>query len=476
MNEIHDITKSMGLTLKPVKCKSISIRSGRSDDCTFAIGDVVLKSLKDAPEKFLGSNITYKGKSKDIHEIVKNKLEGMMENIKKCCIRDEFKLKIYTQYATPSMRYMLTVHELTDTQLEKLDHFHTNAIKGLLGLPSKGPTPAVIHSPDGLGIPRVSDTYLESHTLAYAQCMVKADNRVVHALKCKVDRESEWRRKKIKHGSSRWHEKYQQVADKAGSTRPNWPKFKQMVKDLITTDRATFWRNYIKPLVQQGNLLKLIEAENADLTWKSIIYDLPRGVLSFAVRASIDFLPTFSNLKTWGKRSQTKCKFCGNQETLIHILNSCSVFLNQGRFTWRHDSILVHILKQLKNAIGTNSNNIQIFSDMPGFTTTGGTLPVNIIVSKLRPDIVIVNTIKKFVHLVELTVPFEHNIFKAHERKTHKYADLVLDISQNGYNCNLTCIEVGSRGLVTPDTNKRISEIFSSIKAKPPKSLKKRPQ
>ena len=99
MNEIHDITKSMGLTLKPVKCKSISIRGGKSDDCTFAIGDVVLKSLKDAPEKFLGSNFTYKGKSKDIHEIVNNKLEGMMENIKKCRIRDEFKLKEYSQYA-----------------------------------------------------------------------------------------------------------------------------------------------------------------------------------------------------------------------------------------------------------------------------------------------------------------------------------------------------------------------------------------
>ena len=103
---------------------------------------------------------------------------------------------------------------------------------------------------------------------------------------------------------------------------------------------------------------------------------------------------------------------------------------------------------------------------MPGFTMTGGTLPVNIIVSKLRPDIVIVNTKKKFVHLVELTVPFEHNISKAHERKTHKYADLVLDISQNGYNCNLTCIEIGSHGLVTP-------EIFCSIKAIPPESLKK---
>ena len=246
----------------------------------------------------------------------------------------------------------------------------------------------------------------------------------------------------------------------------NWPKFKEMVKDLITTDRVMFWRNYIKPLVQQGNLLKLIEAENADLTWKSIIYDLPRGVLSFAVRASIDFLPTFSNLKTWGKRCQTKCRFCGNQETLVHILNACSVSLKQGRFTWRHDSILVHLLKTLKNASGSNSSNIQIFSDMPGFTTTGGTLPVHIVVSKLRPDIVIVNNKTKSVHLVELTVPFEHNISKAHERKTQKYADLVSDITQNGYKCTLTCVEVGSRGLVTPETMKSISEMFTYIKAK----------
>ena len=36
--------------------------------------------------------------------------------------------------------------------------------------------------------------------------------------------------------------------------------------------------------------------------------------------------------------------------------------------------------------------NTQIFSDMPDFTTTGGTLPANIIVSKLRPDIVIIYT------------------------------------------------------------------------------------
>ena len=99
MDEIHDVTKSMNLTLKPVKCKSISIRSGKSDACTFSIGDNVLKSLKDAPEKFLGSNITFSGKSSDINAIITSKLENVITNVSSCMIRDEFKLRVYTQYA-----------------------------------------------------------------------------------------------------------------------------------------------------------------------------------------------------------------------------------------------------------------------------------------------------------------------------------------------------------------------------------------
>ena len=40
-------TKTMNLTLKPVKFKSISICTGRSKACVFSIGDNILKSLKD---------------------------------------------------------------------------------------------------------------------------------------------------------------------------------------------------------------------------------------------------------------------------------------------------------------------------------------------------------------------------------------------------------------------------------------------
>ena len=45
MNEIHSITKTMNLTLKPVKCKSISICSGRSKACTRGVTLRILKHV-----------------------------------------------------------------------------------------------------------------------------------------------------------------------------------------------------------------------------------------------------------------------------------------------------------------------------------------------------------------------------------------------------------------------------------------------
>ena len=124
----------------------------------------------------------------------------------------------------------------------------------------------------------------------------------------------------------------------------------------------------------------------------------------------------------------------------------------------------------LKGLITTDNDTV-IFSDLAGFTTTGGTLPVNIIVSKLKPDIVIFNKQRKSIHLVELTVPFEPNIAKAHDRKQGKYLDLVSDITDNGFACDLTCFEVGSRGLITPNNVGYIDKVFSFVGARSKKSF-----
>jgi tetrahydromethanopterin S-methyltransferase subunit H len=68
-------------------------------------------------------------------------------------------------------------------------------------------------------------------------------------------------------------------------------------------------------------------------------------------------------------------------------------------------------------------------------------------------------------------VPFEANINKAHDRKHKKYLDLVSDIADNGFICDLTCFEVGSRGLITSKNAGHIDKILSSIGAKSKKTF-----
>jgi hypothetical protein len=145
--------------------------------------------------------------------------------------------------------------------------------------------------------------------------------------------------------------------------------------------RTNEWRQRVQPLSVQGRMLELISDEKSDLRWRSIIYNLPTGVLSFAVRSCIDFLPTFTNLRTWGKRTNAKCKLCHNTQTLLHVLNHCAISLEQSRFTWRHNSILSYLTNEL---VKLNRNNCAIYADIPGQTITGGTIKFNKFIGQVR--------------------------------------------------------------------------------------------
>ena len=70
MNQILEITQSMNLQLKPVKCKTISIRSGVPCEVQFSLGSYVLKTVKEAPEKFLGCQITFSFKNRDMYDLI----------------------------------------------------------------------------------------------------------------------------------------------------------------------------------------------------------------------------------------------------------------------------------------------------------------------------------------------------------------------------------------------------------------------
>ena len=122
----------------------------------------------------------------------------------------------------------------------------------------------------------------------------------------------------------------------------------------------------IRPLLVQGSFLKLLHLENSDSDWLSFVFSLPWGDMSFVLRSFIDCLPSLAALKRMKKISSSLCPHCNNHETLHHILNFCSVFLNQGHYTWRHNSVLNHLVLALGSAYSASDTPPQIFADLPG--------------------------------------------------------------------------------------------------------------
>ena len=207
----------------------------------------------------------------------------------------------------------------------------------------------------------------------------------------------------------------------------------------------------------------LIE-EKSNVTWKSISNNIPKGVLSFALKASVNGLNTPDNLKRWGARKLDKCTICGNYGNLEHILNWCTIGLNQGRFKWRHDSVLHYMAAHISK---NKPVDVTVYTDLPELSINGGTIPADIVATGQRPDIVLINRAEKKITLFELTVSFEKNIDSANIRKSIRYNDLTSDIKKRGWIVENTPFEIGSRGHITKRNMTAISQTLRQFKIKP---------
>ncbi len=72
--------------------------------------------------------------------------------------------------------------------------------------------------------------------------------------------------------------------------------------------------------------------------------------------------------------------------------------------------------------------------------------PEEIVVTSLRPDIVLWSQATMQVALIELTVPWEERIEEAHERKLGKYQSLISESQRRGWSAWNLPVEVGCRG------------------------------
>jgi hypothetical protein len=167
------------------------------------------------------------------------------------------------------------------------------------------------------------------------------------------------------------------------------------------------------------------------------MWDLPRGVLKFAVNKRMDTLPTFTNLRRWGKCASVNCQLCGNmvKQMLFHVLVHCKHTLDQGRLTWRHNFILNQIASCLKSAL-VGKSTVELYCDLEELQVPGGGLiPTDVMAQAQRPDLVILDWLVHGRHriaLVKLTCPWDTDAKRAEEFKDSRYADLKTAFSNEG--------------------------------------------
>ena len=129
--------------------------------------------------------------------------------------------------------------------------------------------------------------------------------------------------------------------------------------------------------------LFILAEEEKDVAWKSIIYQVPRGVMAFSLRAATNSLATPDNLARWGRVVDKSCKLCSQSPcTLGHILKALD------RYEWRHNNVLAHLYSTLRE---NKPNNLEIYADLEGAFIGSSTIPVEVMLTNSRPDIVLVD-------------------------------------------------------------------------------------
>jgi hypothetical protein len=156
-----------------------------------------------------------------------------------------------------------------------------------------------------------------------------------------------------------------------------------------------------------------------DLSWKNLIYGPGPKVIAFVLNAQINSVKTPDMLKLWGLISTAQCPLCSHKQcTLHHILVNCNFALNQGRYTWRHDSVLANLELALAKLV-TEFN-------------------------KKRPTPFAIDAKKSF-----------HKCFVRSGVKTSR--------KKNNWKAQLLTIEVGARGLVGGSTFRAFLKLGFSL-------------
>ena len=119
---------------------------------------------------------------------------------------------------------------------------------------------------------------------------------------------------------------------------------------------------------------------------------MPKNIFNFTIKYLNNTLDTKKNLYKWSLSSTSACSFCFPSETLQHIVSSYKSYLDDGRYTWRHNSVLSHLAESLSSVMYASLYADRLSCPSPSLVTG----------DSLRPNLVLVLN-NATVYLLKLT-------------------------------------------------------------------------
>ena len=279
---------------------------------------------------------------------------------------------------------VLSRYDLNLWFAKELDKFVIPRLKKWAGLYRSSDVGALFRLREHLGLQVTSIEFHFEHLQLVKCCLLENSNdpkiRSIYGV----------RAERVKNHASRWVApnelaKLQQVVEHdlrfAGQTgraglgankvdpyiaKPTIKQIREKVTSALRSEHEEKHLQHAACLVRQGVWTHWENVIPFDLSWKNLIYGPGPRVIAFVLNAQINSVRTPDMLRLWGYVESAACKLCDSPQcTLHHILVNCSYSLNQGRYTWRHDSVLKCIEIVLGELVALfNSRKPSVFAEV----------------------------------------------------------------------------------------------------------------
>ena len=419
------------MEIRPDKCHIFGMKKSNTKSIQFSpkiyINNVLVKALKEEESfLYLGRYFDFDMSDKEHKTELTSKLKEYLDKIDSLDLHPKNRMQIYQRYVLGKISWHLTVTNISKTWIkENLDNMVSNYVRSWLELPVSGTLKIATLSKSRFGL-----NFINVST-RFAQCQSTF-------------------RKALKNSSNNDIKKLHRVTQKG----PNIQTDSYLsTRDAIKKIRAITETEFREELSTQSLVVKSIWEFGCGkycADWGKVLDSPPKNLYSFTTRYLSNSLANATNAIKWGISNSSKCLFCSENQTLQHVVSSCKVSLNEKRWNWRHDSILLNTARFLAKIPG-----VTVYCDIENseFLT-----PSVITGDEKRPDIVVVK--EKLCMILELTVGFETNIQKNTERKGNHYKDLITRLSTT-YQVRFINLSMGAIGVIGKDSN--LKKIFMEM-------------